>query len=212
MNEIIIEDYSKKIKNTEVLSHVNLRLEGGNVYGLKGKNGSGKTMLMRAISGLIKGSQGKIIINGEVLGKDISFPRSIGVLIENPSFIGGYTGFQNLKVLADIQKRIDDTRIRNVLKQVGLDPQDKRTFRKYSLGMKQRLGIAAAVMEYPDIVILDEPINALDESGALRVREILKEQKDNGAICIIACHDTEELEYLSDVIIDIQDGVIVGER
>ncbi len=208
-NKIVIQGLNKTIKGSPVLVDINLEFTGGKVYGLKGKNGSGKTMLMRAISGLIVANSGTITINGEVLGKQISFPRSIGVLIENPAFISNYTGFKNLQVLASIQKRIGDDRIREVLEEVGLDPDDKRTYRKYSLGMKQRLGIAAAVMEYPDIIILDEPINALDESGAMQVREILKKAKERGAIIILACHDKEELEFLSDVIYEISDGKII---
>ena len=207
-NIIEIKDYCKKIKGSEVLKDINLTLRGGNVYGLKGKNGSGKTMLMRAVCGLISPTSGSIVINGETLGKQISFPRSVGALIENPAFIPGYTGLKNLEVLADIQKKIGRSEICETLCKVGLDCNDKRTYRKYSLGMKQRLGIAAAVMESPDIVILDEPINALDESGAMQGREILREQKERGAICIIACHDAEELEYLSDEIIRISDGRI----
>ncbi|MGN0327616.1 MAG: ATP-binding cassette domain-containing protein [Lachnospira sp.] len=210
--EILIQGVNKTIKKVPILTDINLKMESGKVYGLKGKNGSGKTMLMRAICGLIIPDSGKIVIDGEELGKDISFPRSVGVLIENPAFINSYTGFKNLKVLASIQNRIDDQQIRNTLNKVGLDPNDKRTYRKYSLGMKQRLGIAAAVMEKPDIVILDEPINALDESGANKVREILSEQKNRGAICIIACHDTEELNFLSDEIIEISEGKIVGNK
>lgn len=205
-----IKDLSKKIKGVEILKDINLEFKGGKTYGLKGKNGSGKTMLMRCICGLIKPTEGSVVIDGETLGKEISFPRSVGVLIENPSFLSGYTGFENLKMLADIQKRIDDARIRETLEEVGLDPDDKRTYRKYSLGMKQRLGIAAAVMENPDIIILDEPINALDESGALLVREILKRQKERGAVIILACHDKEELEYLSDIIFEIAEGRIQG--
>ena len=181
---IQLTNVSKKIKSNDILKDINLRMESGKIYGFKGKNGCGKTMLMRAISGLIVANSGTITINGEVLGKQISFPRSIGVLIENPAFIGNYTGFKNLQVLASIQKRIGDDRIREVLEEVGLEPDDKRTYRKYSLGMKQRLGIAAAVMEYPDIIILDEPINALDESGAMQVREILRKAKERGAIII----------------------------
>ena len=206
---ISIVGLSKVIKKVPVLSDINLELEGGKIYGLKGKNGSGKTMLMRAICGLIIPTSGSITINGEQLGKDISFPRSVGVLIENPSFISQYTGLKNLKVLASIQNQIGEKEIRETLEQIGLAPDDKRTYRKYSLGMKQRLGIAAAVMEKPDIVILDEPINAMDEEGAKQVREILKMQKDRGAICIIACHDSEELEFLSDEIIEISEGRIV---
>lgn len=207
--EIVMENYSKKIKKAEILKHINLRFESGNIYGLKGKNGSGKTMLMRAICGLILPTGGSIRINGQVIGKDISFPPSIGVLLENPAFLNGYTGFGNLKLIAGIQNRIDDDGIREALAKVGLDPDDQRTYRKYSLGMKQRLGIAAAIMENPEIIILDEPINALDESGALLVRDILIEHKERGAVIILACHDTQELEYLSDVIITISEGKIV---
>lgn len=210
-NKIVIKGLNKKIKGSPVLTDINLEFNGGKVYGLKGKNGSGKTMLMRAVSGLITVDSGTVTINGEVLGKQISFPRSIGVLIENPAFISNYTGFKNLSVLASIQKRIGVDRIRQTLEEVGLDPDDKRTYRKYSLGMKQRLGIAAAVMEYPDIIILDEPVNALDESGAMLVREILRKAKERGAIIILACHDREELEFLSDVIYEISDGRIVSE-
>lgn len=205
---IELTNVSKTIKGTVVLDDINLRMESGKVYGLKGKNGSGKTMLMRAICGLIS-TDGTVNINGEILGKDISFPRSIGVLIENPSFISNYTGFKNLKVLASIQNRINDEDIKNALIKVQLDPADKRTYRKYSLGMKQKLGIAAAFMENPDIIILDEPINALDEAGAKQVHKILEEQKSRGAIIIIACHDREELEMLSDEIIEISEGKIV---
>ena len=151
-------------------------------------------MLMRAICGLITPDSGIIDINGKILGKDISFPESIGVLIENPAFIGNYTGFKNLKVLASIQNRIGDEQIRKALEDIGLDPDDKRTYRKYSLGMKQKLGIAAAVMENPDIIILDEPINALDDVSVEKVHDILEEQKKRGAVIIIACHDKEELD------------------
>lgn len=207
---IKLENVSKKIKGATILDDVNLEFTGGKVYGLKGKNGSGKTMLMRAICGLIR-TEGTITINGKILGKDISFPESIGVLIENPAFISGYTGFKNLKVLASIQNKIGDDEIKKAIELVGLDPDDKRTYRKYSLGMKQKLGIAAAFMESPQIIILDEPINALDESGANQVHMILEEQKKNGAIIIIACHDKEELEMLSDEIIEINDGRIVGQ-
>lgn len=212
MNTIEIKNLYKKIKGIEVLKDVSLNFEGGRIYGFKGKNGSGKTMLMRAICGLIIPTSGTITINGEILGKQISFPRSVGVLIENPSFIPGYTGIKNLQVLASIQNRIGDEKIRSTLDEVGLDPDDKRSYRKYSLGMKQRLGIAAAVMEEPEIVILDEPINALDESGALRVRDILKEQKERGAIVILACHDSEELELLSDEIIHVAEGRVSKEE
>ena len=203
-----LEDYCKSFKSAEVLKNINLTLESGKVIGLKGKNGSGKTMLMRAISGLILPTSGKVYINDKELGRQISFPPSIGILIENPSFISNYTGFKNLKILAS--NRISDDEIRDAIRKVGLDPDDKRTFKKYSLGMKQRLGIAAAIMERPDIVILDEPINALDEAGAGLIKGLLDELKANGSLIIIACHDTEELNYLSDEIYEIYDGEITG--
>ena len=205
---IKLTNVSKVIKKAKVLDNVNLELTSGKVYGLKGKNGSGKTMLMRVICGLISATEGTVEIDGKILGKDMTFPDSVGVLIENPAFIGNYTGFKNLKVLASIQNRVDDEHIREVIRQVGLDPDDKRTYRKYSLGMKQKLGIAAAVMENPDIIILDEPINALDDSGTEQVRQILMKHKQRGALIIIACHDADELEFLSDEIIEIAEGKI----
>ena len=207
---IKITDVNKTIKKAPILRDINLEFTGGKVYGLRGKNGSGKTMLMRAICGLITPDSGIIDIDGKILGKDISFPESIGVLIENPAFIGNYTGFKNLKVLASIQNRIGDEQIRKALEDIGLDPDDKRTYRKYSLGMKQKLGIAAAVMENPDIIILDEPINALDEVSVEKVHDILEEQKKRGEVIIIACHDKEELDQLSDEIIEISDGRIIN--
>ena len=188
-----LEHYTKSFKKVTVLEDINLTLESGKVIGLKGKNGSGKTMLMRAISGLILPTSGKVFINDRELGKQISFPPSIGLLIENPSFISNYTGFKNLKILASIQNRINDEEIKEAIRKVGLDPDDTRTFKKYSLGMKQRLGIAAAIMEKPEIVILDE-------------------LKANGSLIIIACHDTEELNYLSDEIYEIYEGQIVSKN
>lgn len=208
--KIKITHLSKQIKKAVILDDVNMELESGRIYGLKGKNGSGKTMLMRAICGLITPTNGTVEIDGKILGKDISFPESIGVLIENPSFISNYTGMKNLQVLASIQKRIGDEEIRNTLELVGLDPDDKRTFKKYSLGMKQRLGIAEAIMERPDIVILDEPINALDEAGAAMIREILHNLRNEGKLIILACHDTEELNFLADEIYEIAEGKIIG--
>ncbi len=208
--KIKITHLSKNIKKAVILDDVNMELESGRIYGLKGKNGSGKTMLMRAICGLITPTNGTVEIDGKILGKDISFPESIGVLIENPSFISNYTGMKNLQVLASIQKRIGDEEIRNTLELVGLDPNDKRTFKKYSLGMKQRLGIAEAIMERPDIVILDEPINALDEAGAAMIREILHNLRNEGKLIILACHDTEELNFLADEIYEIAEGKIIG--
>lgn len=206
---IEIKNVTKKIKGATVLEDVSLNFEKGKIYGLQGKNGSGKTMLMRAICGLITLNSGSITIDGKVLHKDISFPESIGALIENPSFLNPYTGIDNLRLIADVQGGIDDGELRTCLDKVGLDPDDKRTYKKYSLGMKQKLGIAAAVMGSPDIVILDEPINAIDEAGVKKIQNVLKELKENGATIIVSCHDKEELELLSDEIVKISDGRVV---
>ena len=208
--KIEIKNVWKKIGKTEVLKDINLEFNGGKIYGLKGKNGSGKTMLMRAICGLITVTKGEIIVNGKRLGKDISFPNSIGVLIENPSFIDNFSGYRNLKALADINHIIGEEEIKNVIKLVGLDPNNKKKFKTYSLGMKQRLGIAAAIMEKPDIILLDEPINALDEKGVKEIREILLSLRSQEGIIIVACHDKEELEILSDEIVEIYEGNVIS--
>lgn len=207
--KIEVKDYTKIIKGATILDNINITFESGKCYGLKGKNGSGKTMLMRAVSGLITATKGAVVIDGETLGREISFPRSIGVLIENPAFIANYTGYKNLELLACIQNRIGKEDIRKTMQDVGLEPDDKRKYRKYSLGMKQKLGIASAFMEKPDIIILDEPINAIDEAGVIKVKKMIQEAKSRGAVIITACHDAEELQELSDEIVQIVEGRIV---
>jgi ABC-2 type transport system ATP-binding protein len=212
MVELKIDNVSKKIKKNPVLSEICAVFEGGKIYGLKGKNGCGKTMLMRIICGLIIPDEGTVTINNEILHKDIEFPRSIGALIENPAFLPSYSGFDNLRLLASLQKDIGDEDIVSALEAVGLNHLDKRVYRKYSLGMKQKLGIANAIMGDPELIILDEPINALDEESVEKVKEKLVKLKDSGRLIIIACHDKEELEYLSDEIIEMKDGRIIGRR
>ncbi|MDC7301279.1 ATP-binding cassette domain-containing protein [Agathobacter ruminis] len=207
--KIEIQNATKIIKDAVVLDDISLTFESGKIYGFRGKNGSGKTMLMRAIAGLITLTNGKILIDGKQLGKDFSFPESIGVLIENPSFIDSYSGYRNLKALADIKHLIGEEDIRNVISAVGLNPDDKKKYGKYSLGMKQRLGIAAAIMEKPDIILLDEPINALDEKGVEDIRKLLLDLRNGNRIIIVACHDREELNLLSDEIIELADGKVV---
>ena len=204
-----VKGISKYFGKTCVLNNINLEMETGHIYGFWGRNGSGKTMLMRIISGLVFPADGAIIIGGEQLGKDISFPRSIGALIENPGFIPGYSGFKNLKILASIRNKISDAEIREVMLHMGLDPDDRKKAKKYSLGMKQKLGIAAALMEKPDLILLDEPTNALDENSTKILKEILLEHKRRGALLIVACHIREELEYLSDEIICLNEGHVI---
>ena len=166
----------KSLKGREVLKDISCVMESGKIYGLYGHNGSGKTMLMRCILGLIHIDHGNIIIDGKKLGKDIDFPQSVGAIIENPIFFPYATGFENLKILADIKGVIGEKEIREVLRKVGLDDQDNRTVSKYSLGMRQRLAIAQAVMEKPQLLVLDEPTNALDEDGIIMFKKIIMEE------------------------------------
>lgn len=204
-----LNDYCKLISGSEVLSNITLKLESGKVYGLQGKNGSGKTMLMRAVSGLINPTSGYVSIDGKILGKDIDFPQSLGLLIENPGFIESYTGFKNLKLLASINSKTSDETICGLMERLNLDPQDKKKYKKYSLGMKQKIGVIATVMEDPELIILDEPFNALDEKSSEIVAEIIEEQKNQGKLVIVSCHDKEELEKIADVIFVIENGKII---
>lgn len=204
-----VKGLSKSIRGATVLDGIDLSLEGGRVYGLRGKNGSGKTMLMRAMAGLIRPTKGEIAVNGRPLSLG-EFPPSVGIMIENPAFVQKYTGLRNLKYLAGIRNEIADQEIKQALVEVGLDPCDRRTFKKYSLGMKQRLGIACAVMEEPDLLLLDEPINALDPAGVEMVQGLITRQRARGALVVVACHDAEELADLSDEIFLMAEGRIVG--
>lgn len=201
--KIEIEHVSKKIKDALVLDDVCMTLESGNIYGFQGVNGSGKTMLMRAVSGLMYPTSGTIRIDGKVLGK-IWLSGKIGMLIENPAFIDSYTGYDNLKMLASINKGEVD--ISRALETVGLNPHDKRKYRKYSLGMKQRLGIACAIMEEPKLLLLDEPFNALDKEGQEKLSEIIRDMRDKGSLILLSSHDKDELENLSDVIYLVDSG------
>lgn len=206
--KITIENVTKVIKGITVIKDVSLTLQSGTVYGLRGVNGSGKTMLMRLIAGLIRPTKGTITIDGKELGKDITFPPDIGLLIENPAFIDNYTALQNLKLIANIHRVVDENRIREVISQVGLDPDDKRKYKQFSLGMKQRLGIAGAVLENPQLILIDEPTNALDTDGIEMVRNLITEQKERGALIVLACHDFSVLKELSDVIYFVKEGCV----
>ena len=209
--KIEITNLKKVIKGTIVLDDINYTFSGGRIYGLCGKNGCDKTMLMRLIAGLIYPSSGTIRIKDKVLGKDISFPESVGMLIENPSFLNDYTGKQNLEMLAGLQKNVDKAEVRRVLEQVGLDPDDKRKFYKYSLGMRQRLGIAAAIMGSPELILLDEPINAIDTDGVQEIRAIIRGLSAENRIIIVASHDKSEMDYLADEKIYMSEGRLIKE-
>lgn len=205
---IQIINCSKKIKGTTVLQNITLELSGATVYGLQGPNGSGKTMLMRLISGLIRPTSGSITIDGKTLGRDFDFPPSMGLLLENPEFLSEYTGVINLKMLANIQGRIGQKEICQALLKVGLSPEDKRKYRKYSLGMKQRLGIAAAIMERPELILLDEPTNSLDEKGTEQICELIRAECHRGALIVLASHDSKVIERVADEIYVVNSGCV----
>lgn len=169
-------------------------------------------MLMRMICGFILPTQGQVKIDGKVIGKDLSFPPDIGLLLENPVFIDEFTGLKNLSLLCGIRKKVSQLQIIDTLKRVGLDPNDKRVFHKYSLGMKQRLGIASAIVESPNLILLDEPFNALDELGVEQVHRLLNELRQEGKLILLACHDRHQMESLADEIIRMSDGRIINEQ
>ena len=210
MTKIQLENVTKRFKEHTVVDSVSMELVSGSVTGLKGINGSGKTMLMRLMCGLILPTEGRIMINGKEIGKDMDFPDNLGLLIENPAFLDNYSGFANLKMLAEIRNIITDENIREVISRVGLDPDDKKKYKKYSLGMKQRLGIAGAIMEQPDILLLDEPTNALDTKGVEMLKNIVQEEKKRGALIVLTCHDAEILEEMADEIYFMENGRIIG--
>ena len=210
--ELIVENLHKKIKDKVILDDINLKLESGKVYGFVGRNGCGKTMLFRAISGLIKTNKGTVSLDGKYLHKDMDVLPNIGLIIENAGLYPEFSGKRNLEILAAINKKINEDDIINAIERVGLDPKDKRSFRKYSLGMKQRIVIAQAVMEKPDIIMLDEPTNALDESGIDMIRNIIKEEKERGAIILLASHNKEDINMLADKVFYMVEGRIVKDE
>lgn len=207
---IEIKQLTKTIRHKTILNNISINLTDSTIVGFQGVNGSGKTMLIRAIAGLIKPTKGSIVIDGKKLGKDIPFPQSVGALIENPAFLNEYTGFDNLKMLASLKRKIGNQEIKDAIKSVGLDPDDDRKYKAYSLGMKQRLGIAAAIMEHPKLVLLDEPTNALDEAGVDMLARLLLEQKERGTTVVVASHDRYFLESIADIIYKFEEGKVIG--
>lgn len=199
-----LKNVNKSLSKKLILDDISYKFEYGKVYGLCGANGSGKTMLLRAICGLIIPDSGEIVIDGKILHKDISFPPSVGIVIENMSLLPGYNAFDNLKLISQIKKVASDDDIKNAINRVGLKSDLK--VRKFSLGMKQRLNIAQAVFEKPKIILLDEPTNALDDSGVKLVYDIIKEEKERGALIIVATHHEEDLREMCDVILEVSEG------
>lgn len=206
-----VRNVTKTIKGVKVLDDISIDIPSGSVTGLRGINGSGKTMLMRAVCGLIGLDDGSIEVDGKRVGVDVDSPPSVGLLIENPGFIDGFSGFDNLWLLAQLTGRIGRDEVESVLELVGLGDAGAKAYRTYSLGMKQRLGIAAAVMESPDLLVLDEPTNALDESGVALIQDIVHAQADRGAAVLVASHDAVVLSALADRIYKLYEGRIKGE-
>ena len=199
-----IKNYCKSIKSRPILNNVSYNFEYGKIYGIYGHNGSGKTMLLRAIAGLLVPDSGSVVIDGKVLHKDMSFPPSIGIVIENMNLLPQYNAFDNLKILGKIKKTATDENIKTALERVGLKSDLKE--KKFSLGMKQRLNIAQAVFEKQKIILLDEPTNALDNDGVQLIYKLLKEEKERGALVVITTHHKEDLEEICDVVLKMTEG------
>lgn len=210
--EILLENIHLELDKKSILTDINARFTSGKIYGLRGKNGSGKTMLLRILAGLVIPTQGTVRIDEKILHKDISFPESVGVLIENPGLLGEFSGLDNLKMIASIRNVIHEADCKKIMNDLLLDPEDNKKVKKYSLGMRQKLGIAMALMEDPEIILLDEPLNGLDEKSEKIVIEMLLEEKEKGKLIIVASHEKEELEYLSDEMIEIKAGEIVQKK
>lgn len=205
---LIVQDVCKVIKGKALLSHINAVFEEGNVYGFVGNNGAGKTMLFRALSGLINVTKGEIRYNGKILHKDMEVLPNLGIMIENAGLYPELSGLENLKQLAKLNNKIGEAEIVESIYRVGLNPKEKKKYRKYSLGMKQRIIFAQAIMEKPDILLLDEPTNALDDEGRQLFRNIIMEEKERGAIILIASHAKDEINCLADHIYHVSNGCI----
>lgn len=211
MTKIVVDHISKEIKGNLVLNDITITFMEGNVYGLYGRNGSGKTMLFRSIAGLIKSNSGSIYIDDKKLEPCVEVPENLGILIENPGFYPNLTGYENLELLASINNKITKEDILEVLKYVGLYQAMNKKYKEYSLGMKQRLGIAQAIMEHPKILILDEPTNGLDEDGIEMLRNVVLDLKKQGVLIILASHNKDDLRILCDKIYKIEHGSLTGE-
>ena len=203
---IVVENVSKKFGDNLVLDNVYVNFEKGKIHGIIGRNGSGKTMLMKCICGFVPVTSGTITVAGKKVGKDVDVPHNMGIIIETPGFLNSYSGYNNLKFLAGINKKIGKDRIMEVMELVKLDPHNKKHVGKYSLGMRQRLGLAQALMENPDILILDEPMNGLDQSGVDEMRGVLSSLAKGGTTIIMANHNAEDIELLCDTVCEMELG------
>ena len=205
---ISIENLNKQFKNQLVLNNINVKFSNGHIYGIIGRNGSGKTVLLKCICGFLKPTTGVISVNHKIVGKDIDFPENLGFIIETPGFLLNYSGYKNLKYLASIREKIDSNEIKESMSLVGLDSADKKHVGKYSMGMRQRLGIAQAIMEKPDILVLDEPMNALDKNGVEEMRRLFLKMKSEGKLILLTSHNREDIEILCEEVYEMEEGIL----
>ena len=210
MNYIEVSNVSKKYKDRMLVDDVSFTVEKGKILGIVGLNGSGKTVLLKCICGLMDYRGGTITVNGKVIGKDCEYPANMGVIIETPGFLPYHSGYKNLEYLASLRKKISKQDIKDVLIKVGLAGEEKKLVAKYSLGMRQRLGIAQAIMENPELLILDEPMNGLDKDGIAEVRKLLLEMKAEGKTMIITSHNEEDIKVLCDKVVEMDKGKMVS--
>lgn len=211
-NCIEVLNVSKSFGEEKVLKNVSHSFEKGKIHGIVGNNGSGKTVLMKCICGFLKPDSGSIFVNHKQVGRDTDFPEDIGIIIETPGFLPHLSGTQNLKILASLQKKANNHTIRAVLEQVGLDPDMKKPVGKYSLGMRQRLGLAQALMEDPGLLILDEPLNGLDKQGAAHIRSLIQTLKAQGKTVILASHNQIDIDELCDTVCEMDAGILTVVR
>lgn len=209
MNYVEVTNVSKKYKDRNLVENVSFEVKKGEILGIVGLNGSGKTVLLKCMCGLMEYSSGTIKVNDKIIGKQCEYPSNMGVIIETPGFLPYYSGIKNLEYLASLRKKISKQDIKDVLVKVGLAGEEKKLVAKYSLGMKQRLGIAQAIMEDPEFLILDEPMNGLDKEGIEDVRKLLLEMKAEGKTMIITSHNEEDIKVLCDKVIEMDKGKMV---
>lgn len=203
-----VKDVSLRIKDNTILKDVSLKVEKGSICGIVGRNGSGKSMLMKCITGLVKYDSGEVSVEEKVIGKDTDFPESLGVIIETPSFINNLSGYANLKRLAMYRNIISSEDIKGAIRLVGLNPDLRRKVGKYSLGMRQRLGIAQAIMEKPRLLVLDEPFNSLDADGVDDMRKLLMEYAEGGNTILLCSHNKDDIDILCDKVYVMEKGQI----
>lgn len=210
MNYVEVTNVSKKYKDKMLVDNVSFEVKKGEILGIVGLNGSGKTVILKCICGLMEYSSGTIKVNDKIIGKECEYPKNMGVIIETPGFLPYYSGIKNLEYLASLKKKIGKQEIKDVLVKVGLGGEEKKLVAKYSLGMKQRLGIAQAIMEDPEFLILDEPMNGLDKEGIAEVRRLLLKMKEAGKTMIITSHNEEDIKVLCDKVIEMDKGKLVA--